>query len=590
MVQQVVGIDFGTTNSLISVVTHDGRVSSFYDLGRPHPSVVRYETDQVICGRSAKEKLETTGVGVLGNTVRGPKKLLNQSMIKVDGRLINPTEVVTDFVKYLKNDALQNDNSEAADLTRAVVTIPVDMNGEGRVALREAFLNAGIYIESFVHEPLAALYAYYKDQPDPEDMIRRHENHTVLVFDWGGGTLDLTLCKIKNGALVQIQNKGNNTVGGDYLDEAILSYVEKQHALKHHWTDEKFLERNPGMKAKLLVECEKAKIALSSRDVVPIWLDEYYQGDGPEAEIDISLTRETLEKVCSTLIHKGMREIDILLSPDHADIDPQTIALCLATGGMVNMPSIKRQLSEIFGVAALHISPKGDTIISEGAARIAADKLSLTLAKPFELLEARNSVVTLLKEGTVLPSRGTSIRHEQSMYCTDPRDGNALLMFKRPLMVGKSGASDARVNLGSLSVPVNKEFPPLSERILVEVVIDDNLIAHATAVGSDKDEPVTTQFYELEFALRVVTTEQEQKKKPFQIRPSRSISKGVIALANVARKNDLWNLVPGELLKQINDTNPYMRKDLTEQQRLEFVRYQPCLSCGSKWGKNCCNA
>ena len=590
MVQQIVGIDFGTTNSLISVVISDGSVASFYDGNRPHPSVVRYETDQIICGRKAKEKLEDIGVGVLGNTVRGPKKLLNQSTIKVDGRLLNPKDVVTDLVKYLKADALQNENAEAADLTRAVVTIPVDMDGQGRVALREALLNAGIYVESFIHEPLAALYAYYKDQDDTEDMLRRHENHTVLVFDWGGGTLDLTLCKVKNGSLVQIQNKGNNTVGGDYLDEAILSYVEKQHAIQHGWGEENHLERNPDMKAKLLVACERAKVTLSTREKTSVFLPDYYQGEGEESEIDVWLTRDEVEQVCAKLIHKGMREIDILLSPDHADIDPQTIALCLATGGMVNMPSIKRQLSEIFGVAALHISPKGDTIISEGAARIAADKLSLTLAKPFELLEARNSVVTLLKEGTVLPSRGTSILQEQSMYCTDPRDGNALLMFKRPLMVGKSGASDARVNLGSLSVPVNKEFPPLSERILVKVEIDDNLIAHVTAVGSDKDEPVTTQFYELEFALRVVITDQEQKKKPFQIRPSRSINKGVVALANVARKNDLWNLVPGELLKQINDTNPYMRKDLTEQQRLEYVRYQPCLSCGSKWGKNCCNA
>ncbi|WP_305461982.1 hypothetical protein [Photobacterium leiognathi] len=73
---------------------------------------------------------------MLGNTVRGPKKLLNQSAIKVDGRLLNPKDVVTDLVKYLKADALQNENAEAADLTRAVVTIPVDMDGQGRVALR----------------------------------------------------------------------------------------------------------------------------------------------------------------------------------------------------------------------------------------------------------------------------------------------------------------------------------------------------------------------------------------------------------------------------------------------------------------------
>ncbi len=182
---QIVGIDFGTTNSLISVVAHDGKITSFDDNGRPHPSVVRYETDQVICGRKAKEKLEEAGVGVLGNTVRGPKKLLKLPSINVDGRIVNPVDVVTDLVRYLKDNALDNDNAEAADLTRAVVTIPVDMDGQGRVALREALLNAGVYIETFVHEPLAALYAYFKDQEDTEDALRRFEGGMVLVFDWG---------------------------------------------------------------------------------------------------------------------------------------------------------------------------------------------------------------------------------------------------------------------------------------------------------------------------------------------------------------------------------------------------------------------
>lgn len=585
---QIVGIDFGTTNSLISVVTHDGRITSFDDGGRPHPSVVRYETDQIICGRKAKDKLEEAGVGVLGNTVRGPKKLLKQTAINVDGRIVSPVDVVTDLVRYLKNDALTNENAEVADLTRAVVTIPVDMDGQGRVALREALLNAGIYIETFVHEPLAALYAYFKDQDDTEDVLRRFEGSMVLVFDWGGGTLDLTLCKVTEGSLVQVQNKGNNAVGGDYLDEAILSFVEKQHAKQHGWTEDNYLDRNPDMKAKLLVSCEKAKITLSTREKTNIFLPDYYQGDGEESEIDVWLTRDEVENVCSRLIQKGMREIDILLSPEQADIDPQTIALCLATGGMVNMPTIKRQLNEVFGVAALHISPKGDRIISEGAARIAADRLDITLAKPFELLEARNSVVTLLREGTVLPQRGHSIQQEQSMYCTDPRDGSALMTFKRPVMVGKNGASDARVNYGNVSVPINKHFPPMSERIVVNVQIDDNLIAHTKVTGTDEGTTVTAEFYELEFALSVIKKSNTQKKKNVRISKETFFRAGTVALSNISRSDSSWELVPGELLKEYNNKNPYVKKAPTEQQRIEYLRYQPCSRCSAKWEKNCC--
>lgn len=89
MVQRV-GIDFGTTNSLISVITRASRAKCFDDTQRPHPSVVRYEGEQVICGKKARDKLEKLGIGVLGNTVRGPKKLLGNEHINVDGRVMTP--------------------------------------------------------------------------------------------------------------------------------------------------------------------------------------------------------------------------------------------------------------------------------------------------------------------------------------------------------------------------------------------------------------------------------------------------------------------------------------------------------------------
>ncbi|WP_163032432.1 Hsp70 family protein, partial [Pseudomonas viridiflava] len=111
-----------------------------------------------------------------------------------------------------------------------------------------------------------------------------------------------------------------------------------------------------GMRAKLLTQCERAKITLSTREKTHIFLPDYYQGDSEDTEIDIWLTRTELEKICTRLINQGIDEIDALLAPDKADVDPQTLALCLATGGLVNMPLIKSRLTEIFGISALHIS------------------------------------------------------------------------------------------------------------------------------------------------------------------------------------------------------------------------------------------
>ena len=340
---------------------------------------------------------------------------------------------------------------EIANLTQAVVTIPVAMDGRGRKTLREALLQAGIYVDSFVHEPLAALYGYLRDQEQFEETIRSFDGRLVLVFDWGGGTLDLTLCKVVDGALVQVLNRGNNLVGGDYLDEAILKYVTDEHAKKYSWTVDTALPVNPGMRAKLLTQCEKAKITLSKREKINIFLPDYFQGEGECTEIDVWLDRNTLETICSYLIKQGIDEIEKLLSVEHANVDPQTIALCLATGGMVNMPLIKARLTDIFGVTALHISEKGDRIISEGAAWIARDNAELSLAKPFELVEARNSLLSIIHEGTRLPNRGESIQKKQSMYCSDPRNGKAIFTFKRPQMVHKSSLCGSQNHLWEFS-------------------------------------------------------------------------------------------------------------------------------------------
>jgi molecular chaperone DnaK len=590
MVQRV-GIDFGTTNSLISVVTRENRMKSFDDTGRPHPSVVRYEGEQVICGRRARDKLEQLGIGVLGNTVRGPKKLLGREHVNVDGRVMTPVEVIADYIRHLVDHARAEDEEQIADLTRAVVTIPVALDGRGRQDLREALLQAGVHVETFVHEPLAALYGYFKDLPNTHDALGFYEGRMILVFDWGGGTLDLTLCKVVNGALVQVLNRGNNAVGGDYLDDAVLTYVMDQHAAKFGWTAETKLPVNPGMRAKLLTLCERAKITLSTREKTSIFLPDFFQGDNvEEAEIEVWLTREELGRICSRLINQGINEIDALLASDKADVDPQTLALCLATGGMVNMPLIKNRLTEIFGVSALHISEKGDRIISEGAAWIAHDNLQLALAKPFELVEARNSLLTIIHEGTRLPTRGESIQKKQSMYCSDPRDGKAIFTFKRPQMVQKSAAGDPRTTYGSLVVEMNPAFPPLGERIQLMVTIDDNLILHTRAIADDMKQPVEVQFYDLEFSL--VVTDQpkgdEQKKKRLNLRADTNFPKQLLVQANVTNDCERWDTVPGELLKEYNDEHVYLRKPMTPQQEEEYVRYQPCSNCGAQWSEKCC--
>jgi molecular chaperone DnaK (HSP70) len=582
-----IGIDFGTTNSLISVITKKEGVKSFTQSDRPHPSVVHYQGNKVICGKKAKERVDQYGTGIDGNTVRGPKKYIRSDAISVGGVVKDPKDVVTDLVNYLKEHASLEDDEGIADLQHAVVTIPVAMDGVGRRALREAFLNAGIHIEAFVHEPLAALYAYFRSQPDFENEISRTEGKLALVFDWGGGTLDLTLCQINNGAISQVINRGNNKVGGDYLDEAILQYVEEEHARKFNWNDKTVKSREPGMKAKLLQACEKAKIILSDRESTFIYVPDYYKASGDEAEIECEFSREQLNEIAARFVNTGIHEIESLLSAEQADVDPQTISLCLATGGMVNMPIIRQFLQEKFGVSRLHVSEIGDQIISHGAAWVAHDDVPITLAKPFEVVEARNSMITVLNVGTPLPKRGDVYKTQQAMYCVDPRDGKAVLSFKRPQMVGKDSSSDPRTAYGNMVVNVNKEFPPLRERIDVEYAVDENLIVQVKATALDQQQETQMEIYDIEFSLQVSGIAEEKKSlRSSLVKMNRGL--GVVIRSNITNNEKRWDLVPGELLKQFNRDYPFLKQQLTDEQEYEQVLYQPCMNCGARWQKGCC--
>src|SRR4051812_24530139 len=233
---EVFGLDFGTTNSL-AVTVAAGRTLIFGDeAGRPHPSVVLYHGDEAIAGRRAKDQLSVAGPGVMGDAVRSPKAQLGsgQSITVADVQR-SPREVVARIPAHVRQQAPPNEVTRGAGLTfdEAVMTIPVNMDGRARRELRQAAADAGIRVHQFVHEPLAALYAHLRERPDWRRAMTELEGKLVLVFDWGGGTLDLTLCQLLRGTLVQIHSRGDNRVGGDQFDERLRHLVRRRHAEQH---------------------------------------------------------------------------------------------------------------------------------------------------------------------------------------------------------------------------------------------------------------------------------------------------------------------------------------------------------------------
>lgn len=584
----IVGFDFGTTNSVISFISGDKSVPLLED-GYPHPSVVSYRAGEVVVGRKAKDELTNAAAGVVGNIVKSPKTMLGRNSVTVGGHTFSPQTVVKDVVAHVMAHARRSPQAKGTEnnFDRAVVTIPIDMNGERRRELRQACRMAGMSVYQFVHEPLAALYGHLRNMPDFKGEFARLNRQLVLVFDWGGGTLDLTLCQIKDGMLVQILNDGSSEVGGDIIDDMIVNEIERKvlasrgiHSAVTHQI---------GAQSRLRSAAESAKIALSNGDTWPIYVPDYFMAEAGDVDLDYRLTRVELEDAVRNKVTQGMARIDTLLR--NARIEPSGVALCLATGGMVNMPLIQAKLYEIFGAGRVEISAKGNTIISEGAAWIAHDRARLTLAKNIEVLVARSTYFPVIHAGSFMP-RENEIHQppkDITLYCSDPTDGVAKVILNAPKRTGRSiQVNDERDILGTLNVEVDSRQRPLIERLALNVTIDENLVLAVRATSTIAGCTDQLEVHSLEFGLQVGEHDDgEALALKFNDEPMRGGARGSLGQIrlrpNIATSDQDLSVVPGEVLYKFNPQyfNRAGRFPAPEHQEHEQAMYKPCIACGN---------
>lgn len=581
----IAGFDFGTTNSLVSVVVGDRVINVFDEEGLPHPSVVRYEGEAVIVGRQAREALEDVGIGVYGNTVRSPKFFLGQEMLSVGGVERSPVDIVADVVRHVRTQSLRSRQRRVLGaLDRAVVTIPVNMNGPRRAALREAFGIAGISVAQFVHEPFAALYGYLRGADDSASAIRELMRRHVLVVDWGGGTLDLTLCRVEQGRVLQLRNGGTEQVGGDRFDEVIRNEVVSRFSVKNgiSGTDRPMQEA----RLRLLQDAERNKIALSERASVTFYRPGYF----PESDTTLryTLSRQELEEMTRPLVAQGMREIESLL--DSVGMAPAQVSLCLVAGGMAAMPSIRSRLHELFGPDRVYVPHNSATLISEGAAWIARDAQPLVLAKPIELEMARGARLPLLRAGTEMPRDGEVREDRFHLYCADPSDGVAKFPFVTPTDFSEHPqVSDPRSSLGVIGLKVDTTAPPLVERLELEVEMDDNLILRVDAHSSQQKDSVSASYFDLEFGIGLPGSSDlgpvDAAEAGFAVPAG-----GLAIRTNVAESQD-QALVPGDVLYK-HKRQAFERLPLpgraTGEQLIEHLYYEPCSVCKRQWGDPLC--
>ena len=325
------------------------------------------------------------------------------------------------------------------------------------------------------------------------------DRRLVIVFDWGGGTLDLTLCQLQSGVLTQVFNAGDPEVGGDKFDLRLRQLVRQKHEAEHPNID--WMQLQPSAESRVLKACEDAKIALSNRTTSALHVRDVLTVSGPEKDLRLKISRPELEGSVRDLVSRGLSKIEALL--EMAGVHRGAIEFCLATGGMVSMPAIQEGLREIFGMNRLRLVENAATVISEGAAWIAHDNIGLQLAKPIELLHADNSFVQIVPTATALPLDGKAIQQKVDMFCVDPSDGLAKFLFARPKWPSRASHGDERVPYAHLTLPVDTHSQPLLERLKVEVTIDHNLIAELRAYSTMRKQRTQARIHDLEFGLSV---------------------------------------------------------------------------------------
>ncbi len=472
---RIVGIDLGTTNSLVAYMK-DGRPTVIPGRnGRTMvPSVVAVTDNGLIVGDAAKEHLtrnpERTVYSVKRFMGKGladvqselayfPYQLTEQGgviRIKLGDKNYSPPQISAMILKELKNRA---EAYLGESITKAVITVPAYFNDSQRQATKDAGMIAGLEVLRIINEPTAASLAYG---------LQQRTQGTIAVYDLGGGTFDISILKLKNGIFEVLATNGDTHLGGDDFDR-IVADLWLQRIRERHGLD---LNAYPDHMQALRLEAERTKIRLSSERTVRATL-ELPDGKGT---FTAELTREQLEGLTAGLVERTLGPCRLALKDAGlaaADIDEVVLV-----GGSTRMPLVRRRVEELFGKRP-HCELNPDEVVALGAA-VQADILSggttdmlLLDVTPLSLgIETMGGVMsTLIHRNTTIPAGA------KEMFTTyvDGQTGVDIHILQGERELARDNRSLARFRL---------KVPPLPAgvpRIEVTFLIDANGILNVTA-------------------------------------------------------------------------------------------------------------
>lgn len=509
-----IGIDFGTTNSLVSVWGSDV-MRALGDQGgqpkpvvfwhkdgtlgnRPHPSVVWLKPDDsVVVGSEARRNMQELS-GTLGHSfVRSVKRSLTSRAEWVHGgRRLKPYEIASEVFNHLKRDGEHRPDIHGHKFQSCVVTVPVGFSGEQRREIRRAMDRAGLKLQGFVHEPFAAMVAHFYH---PERKLSNLRGKRVLVFDWGGGTLDICLVEgSQDGStLYELAHDGIADRAGDDFDRRIMADLRGRFLGKHPELTNDDIDTRCRAQDRFWIHSERAKIELSKEESVRVRVPNFLDGN-PPLDLGEALKRSEFEEMIAAEVKAAAA--CTLRCLEKARLTPASVDYVLMVGGTSLVPRVRRQLEEIFG-AKVQVTSEPDAAIARGAAIVAAEDWKPVNAVTLGCEMARGEFFTLLQRGEPLVA---SASKKFIFYCTDPRDGCANFIFARKPDVGGTEI----VPTGEiLQVPIATERPTEYrelDRLIVRATVTEDATLLIDVKHTGMGDTAQHEIADVSFGLNLV--------------------------------------------------------------------------------------
>lgn len=442
-------------------------------------------------GRKAKDNLLGFSESAGNYFVTSVKRALGTDRtFNIFGTKYGPSEVAAEIFGHLKREARSQHRIE---VNEAIVTIPVNFGGRARRELRHAADMAGIYIKTFVHEPFAAIvgYCYTKE---PYRSLEQREGESILVFDWGGGTLDVTVGRIEHGSIVELGAAGLVDRSGDHFDAKLSGFVKTEFSGRHRIPGDRMVLL-PSTKDRLRAECERCKIALSGSEEHSVQLADFLRHGQDILDLNEPVTRRVFEDLIREDTVDAWALVDRVL--EQAGLSDSDIDLALLIGGTSRIPMVRKEMQDRFGTKMVQVK-NADTIIAEGAAIVDSLGIHPVLARPICIELSNGEHYEIFGTGDV--AKPEVCRKEVALFCTDNRDGQARLVIKE----GQGRRADRFVTKKVLSIPVCPKLPkPYNhERVIARFALDADLVLKVSASGAVHPEGAQTELFDLCFALK----------------------------------------------------------------------------------------